>query len=250
MQFSDTSNNTGLIQDCEFLTSKGDASISGNTSLLKAFTRLINNEYDKLVTGILDSQDGWDYDDPNHTDFPVLEFDLVADQRDYNMALSENVLKFKRLDITYDGVNWYKAEPMDINEVGFGMGNDTTIDGRFDKTEPKYDLKAGNSIWLYPRANQNDEDSGAKGRVEWARDVDWFTTADTTQQPGIPRAFHKMLSLGASLQWLITNKPDDVGLIDRLQLEYDKYEIKMRRFFGKHNTDREYILKQAYQNME
>ena len=80
MQFSDTTNLNGLIQRCELLTGLGDTGISGDATLLKHFTSLINQTYHKVVTMILQSQDEWDFDDKNHTDYPILTTDLVVSQ--------------------------------------------------------------------------------------------------------------------------------------------------------------------------
>ena len=122
MVYSDTTNKTGLIQRCEFLTTLGDTAISGNATLLKQFTASINTYWNKILTVILKTNDEWDYDDLNKTDFPILTTSTVASQQDY--AMPAGALKIKRLEISYDGTNWYKAEPFDVTESG--VATDTT----------------------------------------------------------------------------------------------------------------------------
>lgn len=252
MQFSDTSGLSGLIQECEYMTGLGDAAISGNTSLLKHFTRSINKWYYKVVTMILDSQDGWDFDDSNYTDYPVATTAMVASQRDYVLPTSQKVLRVKRVDVTYDGTTYYKAEPFDINESGSGFGPsanttmETTVDNRFSRTAPKYDLKA-NSIWIYPRAATADVTAGAKIRIEFSRELDEFTTADTTQEPGFDEPFHAMLAVGASLDFAIAKGKENKNDLAALMADY---EGRIRKYYGKKEDDREIVLKGSDANYQ
>ncbi len=239
MQFSDTSTKNGLIQDCEFLTGLGDATITGDSALFAIFTRSINQWYQKVVTMILDSQDSWDFDDINFTDYGVATANLVASQRDYTLPASLNLLKIKRVDVTYDGTNWYKAEPFDINETGLGVGNDTAFDANFDSSKPFYDMKA-NAIWLYPRPSS----SVTNGmRVEFMRSIDEFTVSDTTQKPSIDAGFHRMLSAGASFDWAVAKGLSNANTLSALLTDY---ENRLRTYYGRKNVDEQVVLKAGY----
>jgi len=245
MQYSNTTTKDGLIQDCEFWTNLADAGISSNATLLAKFNGRINSWYHKVVTMILESQDEWDYDDSNHTDFPILTTNLVASQQDYAIPVSEKVFKVKRVEVTYDGTNWYKAEPMDINERG--LATDTTsIAGAFSTSQPKYDIQY-ESIFLYPIPS-SDVTAGLK--IWWTREVDEFVVGDTIQEPGIDEPFHRMLSIGASYDWLIVNKPENTTLITRLEGLLADYEARLKRHYGSKQKDRQYTLKSAYVNYE
>lgn len=86
LQFSDTTNKNGLIQECEFLLNLGDATISGDASsaaLLKVFTRLLNQNLQKIITMIFSSQDEWEWDDNSNALYPIATRSLVANQADY-----------------------------------------------------------------------------------------------------------------------------------------------------------------------
>src|SRR5579872_319914 len=110
LQFSDTSaSRNGLLQDCEDNLNLGVTGITSNTNLLSTFTRYINTWYHKVVTMILEAQDDWDFDDLNNTDYPVATTPLVANQRDYTFPASLKILKIKRVDISYDSTNWFRA---------------------------------------------------------------------------------------------------------------------------------------------
>lgn len=238
MQFSDTTNRTGIIQDCEFWSGLGKEQISGNTDLLQDFTRLINNRYDKYVMILLNSQDSWDFDDINYTDYPLLTANLVANQQDYTFPASLNILKIKRVEVTYDGSKWYKAEPLDVNELGTASDT-TTIANQFFTTQPYFDPE-NNGLRLYPIPSAN----VTNGLKIWIyRNVDAFSTADTTQVPGFDRAYHQLLSLGASLDYMIQKgQQPAANLANKLEL----LEKEFIRHYGSKQKDPNMILKPAF----
>ena len=240
MNFNDTTNNTGLIQECEDLTQIGAAGISGNTTLLKQFTRRINTWNDKVQTMILEVQDEWDYDDSNHTNFPILTTDLVANQQDY--ALPTSTLQVKRAEISFDGSKWYKLAPFDINEMTDDSST-TSIASNFNKTEPYYDLQYG-SIFLYPIP-----DSNVTGGLKlWiTRENELFTTADTTQEPGFDRQFHEILALGASYDYCKSKNLPQLGALKNDLLELEQ---RLRRYYASKQKDRNLTMKSQNINYE
>lgn len=240
MIYSDTSAQTGLLQDCEFLTGIDDGNISGNTSKKQHFTRLLNIWYHRAITIILTSQDEWQYDDNNNTDLPSLRKNLVANQRDYGLPISDKLMKVERLEVTYDGVNWYKAEPLEKGEIGVAITG-TDIDARFSTTKPFYDLE-GNSLFLYPKPTTN---VTAGLRIWMLRDVREFTTSDTSLEPSFDRDFHRFLSLGASYDWCFAKGLPQTPV---LKQELMEMEGKIRQFFGKKQEDRQGALGAAYIN--
>ena len=237
MQFSNTSDKNGLIQTCERLTNLGDGAISGDSTLLSYFTSDINETLNEIIIEIMESQDTFDWDDPNRTDYPIATTPLVADQRDYQFdAIS--FLKLKRVDITYDGTNYYRATPFDSASHLQGLGNDTDVDGRFSKTDPKYDPKAF-GFWLYPRANAADVTAGAKARIEFTRSFDEFTTSDTTQEPPIDRPFHELVAVGASYRWAMTKGSDNKN---DLLARYTAGIENIKRYYNDRNEDMHMVL--------
>ena len=207
----------------------------------------LNVWYHKIATMILDSQDESDFDDPNHGDYPNLTFALVTAQRDYTIAVAEKVLKIKRLDVTYDGVNYYRAEPIDTGDMEGGLGNDTVTDSRFSKTSPRYDYSYG-SLFLYPRASAADVTAGAQGIVEWQRQIKDITSSDIstgTMVPGIDDPWHAMLAYGAAFEYALKHgheKKDDFAamLVDfeaRLKSHYSRKQLDRRYQFSAENID-------------
>lgn len=199
MQFSDTTNKNGIIQRCEDYAGFDDGVISSDDTLLRKFTANINETLYDLTTEIILSNDQFDFDDPTKTDYPIATTPLVAGQRDYQF---DNIgfLRLKRVDVSYDGTNFYRATPFDSGAVADGLGNDSKIDEKFTKTEPAYDPKAF-GFWLYPRAEAADVSAGGTIRIEYERTFTEFAYNDTTKEPPIDRPFRDLIAAGAVLKW-------------------------------------------------
>lgn len=237
MQFSDTSNYDGLIQACEDKTNLGDGTISGDTVLLKKFTVHINNTERDLIREIMLAQDDFDWDDNNRTNFPIGTFPLTTN-RDYNLPASLGFLRLKRVDISYDGKNYVQAKPIDSAVLPSGLGNDTTVDGNFSRSAPRYDPKA-NGFWLYPRATADDVTAGAKARIEFVRTLDPFAYTDTTKKPGIDELFHELIAIGASLKWTIDKDKDKAK---NLKVLYDEGIANLRLWYGNKDKDAQLLF--------
>jgi len=212
----------------------------------------INLWQHKVVTMIMDSQDDSDFDDQRNTTFPNKTSPLVAGQRDYSIPVSEKVIAFKRVDITYDGTNWYRATAIDSLEIPIGIGTagstqETTLDGRFSKTAPRYDVK-NNSILVYPRATQAEVDAGAKIRIEWVREMTEYSSSDLTTGtivPGFDSAFHAMLAYGPSFEYCNANNlPQAKSIWAVLQ----DYEIRLNKNYGAKQKDRDYQFQSFNEN--
>ena len=213
----------------------------------------INLWQHKVLTMILNSQDESDFDDQRNSTYPFKYLSLVAGQRDYSIPVSEKVVAIKRVDITYDGVNWFKAEPIDSGEIlgGIPLSTETeaelALDNNFSKTAPRYDSKY-NSIFIYPRATQAEVDAGAQMKVEWVREITEFSSAELTTGtavPGFDSAFHPILAYGPSFEYCQSlNLPQTKTLFAMLQ----DYEGRLRKTYGEKQKDRVYQLSGQYQS--
>lgn len=232
MVFNDTSGGLGIIQDIEFLTNLGAGNISGSTSRMKDFTRLVNSWYQRVVTMILRSRDEWDFDDSNKTDYPILTASLVSGQQDYTLPLK--TLKVKRVEISYDGTTWKKAEPFDIAE----RGQQTENLSDFSKSNPFYDVQ-GTGIFFYPIPDSND----GKFKIWVAREPNEFTTSSTSIEPGFDEPFHRMLSIGPALDYSVAH---NLPQAKNLKTLLDEYEARLMDFYGSKQEDRKLSLRAAY----
>lgn len=209
----------------------------------------INNWYHKIAsTMIYSAQDESDFDDQRNTSYPLKYVTLVSGQRDYSIPVSEKVVGIKRCDISWDGgTTWYRAEPIDSAEISHGMGRGTdttaenTLDGNYNKTEPKYDSKY-NSVFIYPRPTADDETNGAVMKIEWQREMTPFTSGELTagtEIPGFDTAFHPMIAYGASYEYTIINNP---SVAKTLWTTLQDFEVRLNRVYGLKQRDRELAL--------
>lgn len=222
-------------------------SFRANTNLTEypAAIRLININrwYEKTVTMIFDSIDGFDYDDSNATDYPIAVEGLIAGQQDY--VLPTGLMKVKRVEVSYDnGTTWNKAETIDINQIGMATDT-TTVRNNFGTSQPFYDLES-NAIKLYPIPQVNST-NGLK--LWYAREPAEFTQVEVdagVKQPGFDEAFHIMIPLGVTYDWFTAKKLFNEATI--VNNELMEYEQRLRRQFGKKQTDSSYRFNSAFIN--
>ena len=243
MVFNDSSTKNGLIQLVEDYSNLGDGVISGDTTLLKKTTVRINETANDIMLEIMKSQDNFNWDDPTRTDYAVAETPLVAGQRDYIFD-GISFLKIQRMDITWDGVSWYRATSFDSTTFERGLGNDSKTDGFFQLTEPKYDPKA-NGFWLYPKATAAQVAAGAKARIEFTRSFDTFTYDDTTKEPPFASTFHELIAIGAALKYVLIKDESKAGNLSAL---YEKGLARIREFYGKRDEDAQLIFNPTIPN--
>ena len=250
MVFNDTTNKNGIIQDIEFWTGLGRTKISGDTTnLMPEFTMRINSWYHKVVTMILSAQDESDFDDGNQSDFPIITTSLVADQPDYALPLSEKVISIKRAEITYDGTTWERLTPLDINEMSDATDT-TTIGNNFETDTPYYDFQYG-SIFLYPIPSS----AVTNGLKLWVtREIMEYSgdaspaagEVGNSAEPGFEEAFHRMLSLGPSLDWILVKQSNNKNLINNIKEELAAYELRLKEHYARKQKDRVMKLKPAF----
>lgn len=231
MVYNDTTNKNGIVQRYERHSLLGDGVVSGDTTLLKQVTADINETVFDLTNRIILSYDNFDWDDPTRTDFPIATTPLLAGQRDYQFD-NISFLKIKRVDVSYDGVNYYRAEPFDSATYREGLGNDDAVDANFAKSQPFYDPKSF-GFWLYPRANASDVTAGGKIRVEYTRAYDEYTYDDTTKEPPIDRPFHDLIAIGAALK----NPTITADQYQKLLGWYTRGVADMEASYGTRNED-------------
>lgn len=232
MVFSDTTNKNGLIQTIEEYSNLSDGAITSDDTLLKKTTARVNDTLSEIITEIMMAQDNFDWDDPTRSDFPIATTPLVAGQRDYQFD-NLSFLKLKRLDVAYDGVNYYRGVPFDSASYQDGLGNDSLVDNKFNKADPHYDPKAF-GFWLYPRATAADVAAGGLIRVEFTRSFDPFTYDDTVKEPPIDSPFHELIAIGAALKYAVIKDEKKAVNLNTLWQTGLK---KLGEYYGKRDED-------------
>lgn len=226
MTFSNTTTKDGIIQDCEFwLFGANYGQISNDANLLNTFTALTNRSLDSVTTTILESDDRWQYDDTNHTDYPIANTNLVLGQRDYTMSVSH--LKVIRVEIKDETGTWSELRPIDLIDIP------TARDEYFKENgKPMYYDKLGNSLFLYPSPDYN---GTASLKVYFQREPSYFLSTDTTKAPGFASVLHRIIPMKACYDYAIANNLTDK--ITVLSAEITKKESELRGFYSRRNKD-------------
>ncbi len=226
MVFSDTVAKTGIIQQIEFRTLLGDAGISGDATLLKQVTGMVNDYYMKAVGIIIGADGRWRWDDTNIDNYPSATTDLDTDRHDYIVMSSapdtdQDWLEVERVECKDSSGKWYTLRPRNLRGVGTSITEDRTVSG----TPTYYDFD-GVSIWL-DQAPSYDSTDGLK--VWFNRAPIEFISTDTTKRPGFNTLFHEYLVLGPVYIWRDSNQ---VGDSEKTQRDLAKMEKDMAKYYG------------------
>jgi hypothetical protein len=220
MIYNDVSNSLGICQEVD--------SICGTTSTsypLADKTRRANSALSDFVGVALGSDDRWQFDDTNYTDFPIGVTDLVDGQNDY--AFDTTMLKVLKVELKNPDGDWIELKPIDRNDVGTPLSEIFTEEGT-----PLYYDKFANSAILYPTPSYA---SSGGLKVYYQRDGSYFAATDTTKFPGIPSIFHKYIALKVALPFLRDKgKENYVSVRNEVQV-YE--EVTIPEFYAKRNKD-------------
>jgi len=213
LAYNDTSTHKGIIQKIERLVYGMDAvgRISGNTTLLKQWTADVNSALDRAFSIIFKADGRWQFDDSNHTDYPIITTNLVANQRDYSFITDGNsnlILSIKKVLIA-DANGIFKEldsidVPWDRDTEGFWNGqNSTGVPVEYDKN--------ANAIFLNPIPSYS-YTAGMKLYI--SREGSYFAYTDTTKKAGFSGLYHDYLAVYPSWQYALAN-----GLANQIALE-------------------------------
>jgi hypothetical protein len=218
MQYSDTTNFTGIIQRSERLCNLGSGGISGNTQLLKEFTGLHNEAYNEIWMAGMSVDKHNRIDDYNYTDFPDATITMVLNQADYTLPVAvsggnvASLLRIKGVYVTINGYRQYLSQMEDTDLLGSVA------------TEPTKYLTNGKSIiFQYPFNAITLTKYGSVFNVEFQRVPAAFLYTDTTKVPGFMESYHDLIPIRAASKYLLpTNSPlsnqYDAQFYKRLQL--------------------------------
>ena len=196
-----------------------DETVSSNSVSypIEQKTRDINLALDKVFSLIFEVGGTWQFDDSNHTDYPIITTNIVSGQRDYSFTVdgSGNLV----LDI-------YKVMVADSNGIFFEVfptdqqGNTplSMTDGQNTQGSVLTYDKTGNGIFLDLIPNYN-RTGGLKVWIN--RTGSYFTTSDTTKKPGFAGLFHEYLVLRPSYQYAYRKGLSNVNILKNEMLEME-----------------------------
>lgn len=223
MQFNDTANKTGIIQDITFLLG-----IDTNGYPLADRTRNINERFRMVWQMIFDSYGGWKFQDDNSDATPYTDQNLTSGTGIYTLPSGALTVRF--VEVLNSGGTYERLRPLTEEEFK-QAGGDIMLTSN---STPTYYLLYEDQIKLVPYPNY----SQANGlRIYFDAGISTFVVTDTTKVPGFASPFHRMLSIGAALDYALAR-----GLADKvtyLQNLWNDYETRLRQFYSKRFVDRQ-----------
>ena len=201
MQFNTHATNNDLVSDCTFLIT---GSYTGTIDYhINDRTRSANSALNEVVSTIMMADNRWEFEDDNHEDIAIGSTNLVAGQQDYEIEAGD-FLSISEVAVKDDQGYWKVLSSVDRNK---GTAQ-TLADLEHDDNDglPLYYDKMGNSIFLYPKPKAANVTSSSGLRIKFQRIPSYFTTTDTTKEPGYNPIYHRLISLGMAIDYCISNE--------------------------------------------
>lgn len=230
MVFSDTTNNTGIVQQVRDLM-RVDATQWPTSRIVNS----CNNWHDKVTGYAIGADRRFQWDDTNHTKLPEGTAPLTINVSDYSFLTDEQgnaIVSLIGVSTLINGV-YEPLKLVDRNDPGY---NPATF-GFTPGTNPTcYDKIADNIIRLdiLPTATIS---AGLK--FYFQRVGSRFAATDTTKEPGVSPLLHRGYVIAAAYDGALT-----LGLanLQPLSVELAKEEQKMLKYFADRNQDDNQIM--------
>jgi hypothetical protein len=189
MQFNEGTD--AIIADIDFLCDTNDTSYP-----ISAKTRNVNRWAWKAIVAQINASHRGQIVDTNLTTLPFYTTTLTGGQDDY--ILPSGFLRIERVEVKNSNGDYVKLLPIDQADIGGAYTEHEETDGM-----PKYFDLVGSSIILKPTPATVDTTASEGLRVHILPGIDIFTTGDTSQAPGFPEPFHRIVVFGACYDYLL-----------------------------------------------
>lgn len=194
-------------------------------------TRNINRHFANVVSIILSSDNKWKWDDSNQADHPILYINLISGTPDYEIS-DATYLKIQSVDILNTDGKRRVLTPIDRTEDTAQSLNylEEGNDGM-----PRYYDKLGDSLFLYPAPSSSHVTLTSGMRIHYQRGASYFVTTDTTKTPGFAEPYHRILSVGAALDYATAN-----GMTQKIQVLSSmlaELMTQLREYYSSRNND-------------
>lgn len=225
MVFSDTTNNTGIVQRARAMA-RCDATQYPTANIVNS----CNDRLDKIFNYGRGADRRFQLDDTNHTKLPEGTVNLVANQSDYSFLADEQgnrITNLTRIDILDSNGVYRQLQPIDQKQISGALQE-------FLKTAslPEYyDKIADNIIRLYPKPISS-VTSGIK--YYFQRSPSYFAATDTTKEPGVANDLHRGFVIQSAYDIAFTLGLQNVGI---LRDELAREDMVMEEYFKTRNTD-------------
>lgn len=202
--------------DVDFLCGSTSASYSPTNK-----RRNMNVALQDVARLIWESQGTWQYDDSNATTLPFARSTLVHAQQDY--TIPPTAQRLEGVVIKDSNGNWVKLKPFDIHDISIAPQEFLETAGL-----PLYYNVVGRSVELYPKPSSAYCTLASGIGVYVSREVTEFPVSATTDSPGFPVAFHRVLSYAMAIDFI-----QDPQARQQLAIQKDRMEKGLTRFYSK-----------------
>lgn len=246
MQFNNTTDKNGLIQQCE-ITLFGDSpfgQISNNASRLAIFTNYINEAVSRYGHIALMSDYNWEFDDRNKTDLPIGKTAIAINQTNYSFATEHSIITGVEIK---DSANQWSAL-REIDERYFTENNISITQYIANRTGiPTEYTKVANSIILLTTPDWSDDPNDNTTwslQVHFKRAPSYYTVADTTKVQGFTELQATYLSDYASWKY---SSARSMALSKDLRQEVTIWEeIKIPELYSKRSAEHSKFIRPKY----
>ena len=195
--------------------------------------RNLNSRYDDVITYIWRNQSGWHFDDSNNTTLPEATTDLIAGTNNY--PLPTDARELLQVHIKNPDGHFIRIDRVQTE--------DTPTWAMEDAFPRDYQLR-GRSIILRPAPSATTVTTTAGLKVLVSRSVTPLAT--DTDEPGFDREFHRLLSIGASIDWCIASEIPKKKL--ELEGEWIKLMAKLVEFYANRDKTITYKIRPKREN--
>lgn len=223
-QFSDTVNNTGIVQQTRTLTRT-----DSNQWATSKISNSCNNWLDFVAGYAIATDKRFNWDDTNHTKLPIGTTNLVAGQNDYSFLTDEQgnkIVTLLRIEVKDENGDWTKLEELDETEEKQAL-DEVTVSGK-----PTGYYKIADNIVRLNRLPSTSVSAGLK--FYFQRTPSYFTSTDTTKEPGVSPLLHRGFVIASAFDCALTLGLPNSGF---LSLEIEKEKQKVVEYFSARNND-------------
>lgn len=207
MKFNSSNAEDNITDDIDFWCGTDSTSFP-----IEDKTRRINQWYYRVQKLILKTDARFQFHDRNDGNLPEMRADLVDGQGAYE--LPDNFIEVHAVEVKDTNGDYRRLNQVDIQDLDYSISNYRDTDGM----PVEYDL-TGDVIRFFPAPDKNQVTLSNGFKVYISRNVSVFDTTDTTKEPGFDDAYHQMLSLGPSADYLSINgtQEDHDNVMNELQ---------------------------------
>ena len=224
MQISDASGLQGVVEEIDFY-----AQTDSTTYPIGQKIRNLNNRYREVLTHIFEVFGGWQFNDSNSAN-DTLYADQTVTSGTATYAIPTTAIRIVGVEIKANGGStWSKLWPTTNAEL---QDRGSVAEANRDTSVPTQYKLEGDTLELYPTPNFTQATSL---RVYFDADISVFLVTDTAVIPGFAAPFHRALSLGGALDWVIASADGTPKSTSKYVWLMDMFarEIKsIRKFYG------------------